>query len=102
MELFEGQPLSAVATAAGGRLPPDEVVPLMRDVLDILAASHRKKGLDAAESGKTFSTISMAAFALGVVGVSAGTYLVLSSRGGTRMDARWLVNGAGASLEGTF
>jgi serine/threonine protein kinase len=42
MELLEGEPLSAVAKAAGGRLSASEVVPLMCDVLEVLEAAHQK------------------------------------------------------------
>jgi hypothetical protein len=39
-----------------------------------------QKGADAADSGKTLSTISTIAFAAGAVGVGVGLYLVLSSK----------------------
>jgi hypothetical protein len=39
-----------------------------------------QKGVDAANSGKTLSTISTIAFAAGAVGVGVGLYLVLSSK----------------------
>jgi hypothetical protein len=38
-----------------------------------------QQGLDAAESGKTFATVSTIAFAVGGVAVAAGVYLILSS-----------------------
>ena len=43
-------------------------------------------GLDASESGKTLGIITTAGLITGVVGVSAGTYLILSA--GSREDAR--------------
>jgi hypothetical protein len=41
------------------------------------------RGFDAADSGKTFATVSTIAFAVGAVGVGLGGYLVLSSDSGS-------------------
>jgi eukaryotic-like serine/threonine-protein kinase len=40
MELLEGKALDAVASERGGRLPAIEVLSIMREVLDALAAAH--------------------------------------------------------------
>jgi eukaryotic-like serine/threonine-protein kinase len=42
MDLLEGENLEARRMRKGGKLPPLEVLSLMDDVLDILAAAHRK------------------------------------------------------------
>ncbi|UQA57629.1 serine/threonine-protein kinase [Polyangium aurulentum] len=42
MELLEGETLDARAERSGGRLSPGEVVPLVDQLLDILAAAHAK------------------------------------------------------------
>jgi hypothetical protein len=39
-----------------------------------------QQGLDAADSGKTFATVSTVAFAVGGVAVAAGVYLLLSNK----------------------
>jgi hypothetical protein len=63
---------------------------------------NSREGLDAADSGKTLSAISTTGLAVGVLGVGVGAYLILSSRNGTKVGARWLGTGAGASLGGAF
>ena len=42
MELLEGETLDARAERSGGRMSPGEVVPLVDQLLDILAAAHTK------------------------------------------------------------
>lgn len=54
------------------------------------------EGLDAASSGKTLGVITTVGLVTGVVGVGAGTYLILSA--GSREDAR----AASFSLTGRF
>lgn len=54
------------------------------------------EGLDAASSGKTLGVITTVGLVTGVVGVGAGTYLILSA--GSREDAR----AASVSLSGRF
>jgi hypothetical protein len=63
-------------------------------------------GLDAADSGKTWITVSNVAFAVGAVGVGVGAYLVLSSgssRGSeTALGAHALPGGGALRLRGHF
>jgi eukaryotic-like serine/threonine-protein kinase len=42
LDLLEGETLDARWAQAGGRLPVDEVVPLMARILDVLSAAHAK------------------------------------------------------------
>ncbi len=42
LDLLEGETLDARWARAGGRLPIEEVVPLMASILDVLAAAHGK------------------------------------------------------------
>jgi hypothetical protein len=64
-------------------------------------------GLDAADSGKTLSTVSTIAFAVGAAGVGVGTYLILSASDEQRAYAphlgiRTALDGAALELGGSF
>jgi hypothetical protein len=63
-------------------------------------------GLDAADSGRTWVTVSNVAFAVGVAGVGVGAYLILSSgssRGSeTAVGAQPLPGGGALRLRGHF
>ena len=64
-------------------------------------------GLDAADSGKTLSTISTIAFGVGAVGIGVGAYLILSAKDDERAYAphlgiRTAASGAALELGGTF
>ena len=65
-----------------------------------------EEGLDAADSGKTWVTVSNVAFAVGAVGIGVGAYLVLSSgssRGSeTALGAHALPGGGALRLRGHF
>jgi hypothetical protein len=64
------------------------------------------KGLDAADSGKTWITVSNVALAVGAVGVGVGAYLILSSGsssgGQTALGAHALPGGGALRLRGHF
>jgi hypothetical protein len=64
-------------------------------------------GVDAADSGKTYSTISTASFALGVLGLGAGAYFILTGDEAkavptTSVAPLGLAGGGGMSLRRTF
>jgi len=62
-------------------------------------------GLDAADSGKTWITVSNVAAAVGVVGVGVGAYLMLSARsnaGETALAAQALPGGGALRVRGRF
>lgn len=61
-------------------------------------------GMDAAKAGKTFATVANIAVPIGIVGVAAGTYLLLSSgrNGATSAFLRAAPGGAAAGLSHTF
>src|SRR5262249_31230490 len=42
MELLEGETLEARADRQGGRIPPGELLPLIDQLLDVLAAAHAR------------------------------------------------------------
>jgi hypothetical protein len=64
------------------------------------------QGLDAASTGRVVQIVSPIAFAVGVLGLGAGTYLLLTSRAAERpviaVQPVAVPSGAGASLAGTF
>jgi hypothetical protein len=43
MDLLEGETVEARAARTGGKLPPEEVVTIVEQLLDVLAAAHEKK-----------------------------------------------------------
>jgi hypothetical protein len=61
---------------------------------DLLCTSA---GVDAAESGSTFATVANVGVVVGLIGVAAGTYLLLSSSGESRTTAFLRTTGTGAS-----
>jgi hypothetical protein len=60
-------------------------------------------GLDAAESGRTFATLSTVSFALGAAATGVGAWLILTSgNGSTAAAARMLPGGAALALSRRF